>query len=521
MDEMDTRAPAEQTDKNMRKAPVDGNPPFGFCANCGAALPAGARFCNRCGRFCAAGHVQNSAPMAAQRGVLPQPDRLNQGAGQGEQPRANVPLHAGKPAARKGRGKKAVLIAAACVAVVAVTFLLLFVQPFAKPDGSYYLIDAFEGWKYVARSGEPFAPEDVQGAGALSAYRTEAELTAWFADNGVSGSARYRSYRLALVALDSGKVDALLVPNTDVDELYRGGWQFETDYLVALEESAVDAAVHETLGKGADDPIRLSELQGIRALSLDNTGVGSLNDVDLMSGLAQLSAQGCGIEDLAPLASCGSLERLVLAENRIADIAPLAGLVQLTDVDLSGNEIVDFTPVAQWTELRALNVADNPADGELLSQAVRGFSDEVVNRTAQTAFETELPCMEYAVESICGIPTGYEFYTGNNDGQYDAPKVSDEVLTIRVGETVTLSLTAYASGGWNYFTNVMPVYDAPNYYNYVEVAWGEGTAGEGYGVSRLEITGTAVGDTAVFTYFSNSDETRASYIARTDIHVVA
>lgn len=465
-------------------------PPARFCPHCGAPLSDTARFCARCGQFCA----EAARPQLVQAALKP---------------------------ARKSVNKRAVLAGFAAVAVVAVALAIILLKPFARPAGNYYLIDAFEGWNYVARSQEAFSDEDIERAGALSAYRDEAELTAWFADREVDGSARYLSYRLALLALDGGEQDVLLVPNEDVDELYRGGWSFEWDYLVALEDTAVDTAARRAMDKRAADPIHLSDLEKIRALDLDGARVESLDDVGLMRGLVQLTAQDCGLRDLTPLARCAELESLNLAENEIEDIAPLAGLTRLEEVDLSENEVEDFSCAAQWRALKRLDVAGNPADGALLSQAVREFDDEVVGRTVETAFEPELPHLEYAAESICGIQTGYEFYTGENDGQYAAPRLSEESLTIHVGETATLSLTAYSDSGWSYYVFYMADIDAADFYDYVEIDWGVSTSGEGYGITRLEITGKQPGDTAILTYFSNESQTRASSLSRVEIHVVA
>ena len=153
---------------------------------------------------------------------------------------------------------------------------------------------------------------------------------------------------------------------------------------VTFEDSAVDAAVREQLGKAASDEIMSDELweieeftvpeetqslsdlrffTGLQTLTIHNApSTLDLSIIGTLTTLRTLDLTGCTLSQsmLETVGTLPDLTSLTLSNCAIESINPLVGLTKLKMLDLTNNTISDITAVSSMTELRELHLTNNP-----------------------------------------------------------------------------------------------------------------------------------------------------------------
>ena len=136
----------------------------------------------------------------------------------------------------------------------------------------------------------------------------------------------------------------------------------EEAYAKALQR------VEQTLVKGEDSldflhlpalerlPPALSNLKGLKKLTLSRTQIADISPLSSLTGLEWLDLNGTQVTDISPLSGLTKLEWLDLNGTQVTDISPLSELTQLHSLDLDGTQVTDISPLAGLTQLQKLNL---------------------------------------------------------------------------------------------------------------------------------------------------------------------
>lgn len=103
------------------------------------------------------------------------------------------------------------------------------------------------------------------------------------------------------------------------------------------------------------NPLTWASLSGLEELSLQGTGLASLEGIGQLQNLRKLELERTKVDDLEPLAALSGLESLTLRRNdliiSVEQVSQLSGLRELT---LEGEELFMLQPLAELTQLEAL-----------------------------------------------------------------------------------------------------------------------------------------------------------------------
>ena len=115
---------------------------------------------------------------------------------------------------------------------------------------------------------------------------------------------------------------------------------------LAFPVPSLDAAVHQRLGRPAEEPISSSDVGLITHLHARSGGITDLTGIEALTALTGLSLALNQISNIGPLSELVRLWHLDLDDNLVSDLSPLSGLERLEHLNLNGNEIGDVTPLA-------------------------------------------------------------------------------------------------------------------------------------------------------------------------------
>ncbi len=183
---------------------------------------------------------------------------------------------------------------------------------------------------------------------------------------------------------------------------------------VQIPDLNLRAAIAEALGKSANAPITIAEMETLRELKVRHSGINDLtglqfainlrklifsrnydpfSDISPIAGLVNLETLRIGskylsdlsplaglinlrklhgdftrnVSDLSPLAGLINLEWLHFDDTSVSDISPLAGLINLKHLGTWGSDISDLSPIAGLTELRSANICGARLEGASLA----------------------------------------------------------------------------------------------------------------------------------------------------------
>ena len=128
---------------------------------------------------------------------------------------------------------------------------------------------------------------------------------------------------------------------------------------VNIPDSNLRAAVAEALGKSANAPITVAEMQTLEILPLSSKSVRDLTGLQHATNLTKLWLNLNEISDLSPLSGLTELTYLELSANKISDISGLTRLTKLEFLQLQLNGISDILALAGLTSLKRLNLGFN------------------------------------------------------------------------------------------------------------------------------------------------------------------
>jgi Leucine-rich repeat (LRR) protein len=105
--------------------------------------------------------------------------------------------------------------------------------------------------------------------------------------------------------------------------------------------------------------MKLSNLTGLRQLSITDTHISDISQWSFPAGLWSLSLRNNGISDIPQLSNLTNLMSLSIVENQVSDISSLSELSKLCSLSLAGNQIRDITPLATLNILGCLDLSGN------------------------------------------------------------------------------------------------------------------------------------------------------------------
>ena len=128
---------------------------------------------------------------------------------------------------------------------------------------------------------------------------------------------------------------------------------------VHIPDSNLRAAVAEALGKSANEPITLQEMQGLRILEARNKNIRDLSGLQSATDLTSLTIVGTLVSDISPIATLIALRGLWIRHNQISDLSPIRGLTNLTHLDIDDNRVSDISPARNLKNLVDLRIDRN------------------------------------------------------------------------------------------------------------------------------------------------------------------
>ena len=130
--------------------------------------------------------------------------------------------------------------------------------------------------------------------------------------------------------------------------------------VVRIPDPNLRALIAETLGKGANAPITVEDMERLRKVDArKDRGIKDLTGLQYATNLVELylgwySGEGNQVKDLSPVAGLTNLRVLFLHHNPISDLSPVRGLTNLTDLMLYDTLVSDISPVRGLTNLTIL-----------------------------------------------------------------------------------------------------------------------------------------------------------------------
>ena len=227
------------------------------------------------------------------------------------------------------------------------------------------------GVEPVSRFHEAFqGPVDAAYAAAVVGLQTETFLESVRENTGLqnvgllalddeSGSVNRdtwtSSFRDVMYALDYPQLVGELPDITQPDVLPGG--------QVHFPDSNLRAAVAEALGKSANAPITVDEIEGLKKLEGQNRDIQDLTGLQFATNLNELFLWNNQISDISPIAGLVNLRNLRLSVNPISDFSHLTGFKNLTHLWLNDTPLSDLSPIAglinlEWLDLWRTDISD-------------------------------------------------------------------------------------------------------------------------------------------------------------------
>ena len=126
---------------------------------------------------------------------------------------------------------------------------------------------------------------------------------------------------------------------------------------VHIPDPNLRAAIAESLGKNANAPITVEEIEGLGRLDARNRGIRDLTGLQLATNLNRLPLSDNQISDLSPIAGLIGLQALWINNNPVSDLFPLKGLTNLTELVFDDTHVSDLLPLAGLTNLEVLGIS--------------------------------------------------------------------------------------------------------------------------------------------------------------------
>ena len=123
---------------------------------------------------------------------------------------------------------------------------------------------------------------------------------------------------------------------------------------VYIPDANLRAAIAESLGKNANAPITVEDMEGLRRFPTMDREIRDLTGLQFATNLTHIDLRSNVISDLSPLAGLTNLELLWFADNDVSDLSPLQGLINLKLLHFSSNPISDLSPLTSLTKLEDL-----------------------------------------------------------------------------------------------------------------------------------------------------------------------
>ena len=226
---------------------------------------------------------------------------------------------------------------------------------------------SFDGVEPVSRFHEAFqAPVDAAYAAAVVGLQTDTFLERIRENTGLqnigllaldnpNGSVKRdtwtSSYRNIISALDYPQ-QVGEPPDITQPDILPGG-------QVHIPDPNLHAAIAEALGKNANAPITVDEMETLRGFAAENRDIHDLTGLQFATNLTELFLRENQISDLSPIAGLITLLTLRLDDNTISDLSPVRGLINLTRLELDHNQVSDISPVRNLKNLAYLYASDN------------------------------------------------------------------------------------------------------------------------------------------------------------------
>ena len=129
---------------------------------------------------------------------------------------------------------------------------------------------------------------------------------------------------------------------------------------VYIPDTNLRAAIAETLGKAANDPITDEDMKRLTRLFADGKGIQDLTGLEYATNLERIGLRRNAISDLTPLTGLIRLNNIKLRDNIIKDVSPLRGLVSVDWMGLEENVITDVSPLRGLVKLNGIGISGNP-----------------------------------------------------------------------------------------------------------------------------------------------------------------
>ena len=124
--------------------------------------------------------------------------------------------------------------------------------------------------------------------------------------------------------------------------------------VVQISDLNLRAGIAAALGKSANAPMTVGEMEGLQRLYINNRGIRDLTGLEFAINLRELNLDDNEISDLSPLAGLINLRVLRLHHNPLSDISPVRGLTNLTRLEFDESSVSDISPVRNLTNLTYL-----------------------------------------------------------------------------------------------------------------------------------------------------------------------
>ena len=130
--------------------------------------------------------------------------------------------------------------------------------------------------------------------------------------------------------------------------------------VVQIPDVNLRAGIAGALGKSANAPITVGEMEGLEELYIRNRGIRDLTGLQFAINLRRLNLDDNEFSDLSPLAGLINLEELWINESFVSDLSPLRGLINLFRLWPRRSLISDLSPIAGLINLRSISLRGNP-----------------------------------------------------------------------------------------------------------------------------------------------------------------
>ena len=132
---------------------------------------------------------------------------------------------------------------------------------------------------------------------------------------------------------------------------------------VQFPDPNLRAAIAEALGKNANAPITVDEIEGLKKLEGQNRDIRDLTGLQFATNLNELFLWNNQISDISPIAGLVNLRNLRLSVNPISDFSHLTGFKNLTHLWLNDTPLSDLSPIAglinlEWLDLWRTDISD-------------------------------------------------------------------------------------------------------------------------------------------------------------------